>query len=166
MNMQSNSAEVRPFSIEVPEAELTEVRRRINTTRWPERETVTDDSQGVRLATMQELALYWGTDYDWRKCEAKLNALPQFITEIDGLDIHFMHVRSKHKNALPLIVTHGWPGSVIEQLKIIGPLTDPTAFGGRAEDAFDVVIPSLPGHGFSGTPTALGWDPIRIASAW
>ena len=164
--MQSNSAEVRPFSIEVPEAELTEVRRRINTTRWPERETVTDDSQGVRLATMQELARYWGTDYDWRKCEAKLNALPHFITEIDGLDIHFIHVRSQHEDALPLIVTHGWPGSIIEQLKIIDPLTNPTAHGASAAAAFHLVIPSLPGHGFSGKPTTTGWDPDRIARAW
>src|SRR3989440_1076691 len=166
MNMQSNSDEVRPFSIEVPEAELTEVRRRINTTRWPERETVSDDSQGVRLATMQELARYWGTDYDWRKCEAKLNALPHFITEIDGLDIHFIHVRSQHEDALPLIVTHGWPGSIIEQLKIIEPLTNPTAHGGGAADAFHVVIPSLPGHGFSAKPATTGWDPTRLARAW
>src|SRR3989440_2727868 len=166
MNMQSNSDEVRPFSIEVPEAELTEVRRRINTTRWPERETVSDDSQGVRLATMQELARYWGTDYDWRKCEAKLNALPHFITEIDGLDIHFIHVRSQHEDALPLIVTHGWPGSIIEQLKIIEPLTNPTAHGGGAADAFHLVIPSLPGHGFSAKPATTGWDPTRIARAW
>src|ERR1700730_6448799 len=165
-NMQSNSAEVRPFSIEVPEAELTEVRRRINTTRWPERETVTDDSQGVRLATMQELARYWGTDYDWRKCEAKLNALPHFITEIDGLDIHFIHVRSQHTDALPLIVTHGWPGSVIEQLKITEPLTNPEAHDGSGADAFHLVIPSLPGHGFSAKPSATGWDPARIARAW
>ena len=133
---------IRPFRVNVPEQELTELRRRINATKWPERETVTDASQGVQLATMQKLARYWGTDYDWRKCEAALNALPQFITEIDGLDIHFIHVRSKHKNALPLIVTHGWPGSVVEQLKIVGPLTDPTAHGGSASDAFDIVIPS------------------------
>lgn len=135
-------------------------------TEWPEQETVSDQSQGVQLATLQKLADYWAKDYDWRKTEKKLNALPQFITNIDGLDIHFIHVRSKHKNALPLIITHGWPGSVIEQLKIIGPLTDPTAFGGKAEDAFDVVIPSLPGYGFSGKPTATGWDPQRIARAW
>ena len=135
-------------------------------TRWPERETVTDASQGVRLATMQKLAHYWNTDYDWRKVEARLNALPQFITEIDGLDIHFVHVRSKHQNALPVIVTHGWPGSIIEQLKIIDPMTDPTAHGGTASDAFDVVIPSLPGYGFSGKPTTTGWDPARIARAW
>jgi pimeloyl-ACP methyl ester carboxylesterase len=157
---------IRPFHVNVPDADLTELRRRINATKWPERETVVDESQGVALAMIQELARYWATEYDWRKCEAKLNALPQFITEIDGLDIHFIHVRSKHKNALPLIVTHGWPGSIIEQLKIIGPLTDPTAFGGRAEDAFDLVIPSMPGYGFSGKPTTTGWDATRIARAW
>ena len=157
---------IRPFHVNVPEAELTELRRRINATRWPERETVTDASQGVQLATIQELARYWATDYDWRKCEAKLNALPQFITEIDGLDIHFIHVRSKHENALPLIVTHGWPGSVIEQLKIIDPLTNPTAHGASASDAFHLVIPSMPGYGFSGKPTTTGWDPARIARAW
>lgn len=157
---------VRPFHINVPEAELTELRRRINATKWPERETVTDASQGVQLATTQALARYWATDYDWRKCEAKLNALPQFMTEIDGLDIHFIHVRSKHENALPLIVTHGWPGSVIEQLKIIDPLTNPTAHGASASDAFHLVIPSMPGYGFSGKPTSTGWDPIRIARAW
>src|SRR3981189_2424101 len=157
---------IRPFQVNFPEAELTELRRRINATKWPERETVTDASQGVQLATSQALARYWGTDYDWRKCEARLNALPNFITEIDGLDIHFIHVRSKHENALPLIVTHGWPGSIIEQLKIIDPLTNPTAHGASASDAFDLVIPSLPGHGFSGKPTELGWDPIRIARAW
>src|SRR6202789_1873854 len=139
---------IRPFQVNVPEAELTELRRRIESTRWPDRETVTDESQGLPLATIQELARYWATDYDWRKIEAKLNALPQFITEIDGLDIHFIHVRSKHENGLPLIVTHGWPGSVIEQLKIIDPLTNPTAHGGSVSDAFDVVIPSLPGYGF------------------
>ena len=137
-----------------------------NATRWPERETVADDSQGVPLATMQDLARHWATDYDWRRCEAKLNALPNFITEIDGLDIHFIHVRSQHEDALPLIVTHGWPGSIIEQLKIIEPLTDPTAHGGSAADAFHLVIPSLPGHGFSAKPTATGWDPVRIARAW
>src|SRR3712207_6535914 len=137
---------VRPFRVDVPEEELVDLRRRIAATQWPEKETVADESQGVRLATMQELARYWATDYDWRKCEAKLKALPQFITEIDGLDIHFIHVRSKHDDALPLIVTHGWPGSIIEQLKIVGPLTDPTAHGGSAEDAFDVVIPSMPGY--------------------
>ncbi len=150
----------------VPEAELTELRRRINATKWPERETVTDATQGVQLATIQALARYWATEYDWRKIEAKLNALPQFITEIDGLDIHFIHVRSKHENALPLIVTHGWPGSITEQLKIIDPLTNPTAHGGNASDAFDVVIPSMPGYGFSGKPTTTGWDPAHIARAW
>src|SRR5260221_10942132 len=157
---------IRPLNVNFPEAELTELRRRINATKWPERETVTDASQGVQLATSQALARYWGTDYDWRKCEARLNALPNFITEIDGLDIHFIHVRSKHENALPLIVTHGWPGSVIEQLKIIGPLTDPTAHGGIASDAFHLVIPSMPGYGFSGKPTTTGWGPDRIARAW
>jgi pimeloyl-ACP methyl ester carboxylesterase len=159
-------AAVRPFSIDVPEAALVDLRRRIADTQWPERETVADESQGVQLATIQELARYWATDYDWRKVEAKLKALPQFMTEIDGLDIHFIHVRSKHENALPLIVTHGWPGSIIEQLKIIGPLTDPTAHGGSAEDAFDVVIPSMPGYGFSGKPTSTGWGPERMARAW
>jgi pimeloyl-ACP methyl ester carboxylesterase len=157
---------IRPFHISFPEKDLVDLRRRIAATRWPDKETVSDRSQGVQLATMQELARYWQTDYDWRKVEAKLNALPQFVTTIDGVDIHFIHVRSKHAKALPLIVTHGWPGSIIEQLKIIGPLTDPTAYGGKAEDAFDLVIPSLPGHGFSGKPTATGWDPVRIARAW
>ena len=147
---------IRPFHVNFPEAELTELRRRIKATKWPERETVADASQGVQLATMQKLARYWATEYDWRKCEAKLNALPHFITEIDGLDIHFIHVRSKHENALPLIVTHGWPGSVIEQLKIIDPLTNPTAHGGSASDAFHLVIPSMPGYGFSGKPTRAG----------
>ena len=158
--------EVRPFRIDVPEEDLVDLRRRIAATQWPEKETVADESQGVPLATIQELARYWATDYDWRKCEAKLNALPQFMTEIDGLDIHFIHVRSEHEDALPLIVTHGWPGSIIEQLKILGPLTDPTAHGGSAEDAFDVVIPSMPGYGFSGKPTSTGWGPERIARAW
>jgi pimeloyl-ACP methyl ester carboxylesterase len=157
---------IRPFHVNVPEAELTELRRRINATRWPERETVTDTSQGVQLATTQKLARYWATEHDWRKVEARLNALPQFITEIDGLDIHFIHARSKHENALPLIVTHGWPGSIIEQLKIIEPLTNPTAHGGSATDAFHVVIPSMPGYGFSGKPTTTGWGPERIARAW
>src|SRR6476659_2950363 len=157
---------IRPFQVNVPEAELTELRRRINATRWPERETVTDASQGVQLAVIQALARYWATDYDWRKCEATLIVREQFITEIDGLDIHFIHVRSKHENALPLIVTHGWPGSVIEQLKIIDPLTNPTAHGASAWDAFDVVIPSMPGYGFSGKPTTTGWGPERIARAW
>ena len=157
---------IRPFQVGVPDDDLVELRRRIDSTRWPERETVDDDSQGLPLATMQELARYWATDYDWRKVEAKLNALPQFVTEIDGLDIHFLHVRSQHEDALPLIVTHGWPGSIIEQLKIIGPLTDPTSHGGSEADAFHLVIPSLPGHGFSAKPTATGWDPMRIARAW
>jgi pimeloyl-ACP methyl ester carboxylesterase len=164
--MPQEDSTVRTFHVDVPEAELTELRRRINATRWPERETVTDDSQGVRLAMMQELARYWGTDHDWRACEAQLNALPQFMTEIDGLDIHFIHVRSQHEDALPLIVTHGWPGSIIEQLKIIEPLTNPTAHSASAADAFHLVIPSLPGHGFSGKPTTTGWDPARIARAW
>src|SRR5271165_5397084 len=157
---------IRPFRVNIPEEALADLRRRIAMTRWPDRETVSDESQGVQLATVQELARYWGTDYDWRKIEARLNALPQFMTEIDGLDIHFIHVRSKHENALPLIVTHGWPGSIIEQLKIIDPLTNPTAHGASASDAFDLVIPSLPGYGFSGKPTATGWDPQRTARAW
>jgi pimeloyl-ACP methyl ester carboxylesterase len=157
---------IRPFRVDVPEEQLINLRRRIASTRWPDRETVTDESQGMQLATMQEIARYWATDYDWRKCESKLNALPQFMTEIDGLDIHFIHVRSKHENALPLIVTHGWPGSVIEQLKIIDPLTDPTAHGANASDAFDLVIPSIPGYGFSARPTTTGWDPVRTARAW
>jgi pimeloyl-ACP methyl ester carboxylesterase len=164
MPAQDNS--IRPFQIGFPEGELTELRRRVNATRWPERETVTDDSQGVPLAMMQELAGYWGTDYDWSKCEAKLNALPNFLTEIDGLDIHFVLVRSRHEDALPLIITHGWPGSIIEQLKIIEPLTNPTAHGGTADDAFHLVIPSLPGYGFSAKPTGTGWDPVRTARAW
>jgi pimeloyl-ACP methyl ester carboxylesterase len=157
---------VRPFQVNVPEAELTDLRRRIDATRWPERETVTDHSQGVPLATMQKLARYWATEYDWRKVEARLNAHPQFMTKIDGLDIHFIHARSKHEDALPLIVTHGWPGSTIEQLKIIEPLTNPTAHGGSASDAFHLVIPSMPGYGFSGKPTTTGWGPERIARAW
>ncbi len=157
---------VHPFQRTFAEVELDDLRRRIAATRWPERETVTDDSQGVPLAMIQELARHWGTEYDWSKCQERLNALPQFVTEVDGLDIHFIHVRSKHEGAMPLIVTHGWPGSIIEQLKIIAPLTDPTAHGGDASDAFDVVIPSLPGYGFSGKPTSPGWDPPRIARAW
>ncbi|MFM0394136.1 epoxide hydrolase family protein [Paraburkholderia phytofirmans] len=157
---------IRPLRVHAPESQLIELKRRIKATRWPDRETVTDASQGVQLATMQKLARYWASGYDWRKVEARLNALPQFVTEIDGVDIHFIHVRSKDANALPVIVTHGWPGSIIEQLKIIGPLTNPTAHGGTASDAFDVVIPSLPGYGFSGKPTATGWDPVRIARAW
>jgi pimeloyl-ACP methyl ester carboxylesterase len=158
--------EIRPFRVNIPNNALVELRQRVLAMRWPDRETVADPSQGVQLTTVQQLAQYWGTDYDWRKVEARLNALPQFITEIDGLDIHFIHVRSKHENALPLIVTHGWPGSIIEQLKIIDPLTNPTAHGGRASEAFDVVIPSLPGYGFSGKPTAPGWNPVSIARAW
>jgi pimeloyl-ACP methyl ester carboxylesterase len=162
----SASDAIRPFRVHFPDAELAELRRRVSATQWPERETVTDQSQGPQLATLQKLARYWVTEYDWRKVEARLDALPNFVTEIDGLDIHFIHVRSKHKNALPLIVTHGWPGSVIEQLKIIGPLSDPTAHGGSAADAFDLVIPSMPGYGFSGKPTTAGWNPGHIARAW
>ena len=157
---------IRPFQVDVPEAELTDLRRRIRATKFPERETVPDATQGVQLATVQALARYWSTEYDWRKCQASLNALPQFITEIDGLDIHFIHVRSKHDNALPLIVTHGWPGSVVEQLKIVDPLTNPTAHGGSASDAFHLVIPSMPGYGYSGKPTTTGWNPAHIARAW
>jgi pimeloyl-ACP methyl ester carboxylesterase len=162
----ATSDEIRPFHINIPEADLADLRRRLAATRWPEKETVADDSQGVPLAMLQDLVRYWQTDYDWRKVEARLNALPQFTTEIDGLDIHFIHVRSRHENALPMIVTHGWPGSVIEQMKIIDPLTNPTANGGSANDAFHLVIPSMPGYGFSGKPTATGWDPQRIARAW
>jgi pimeloyl-ACP methyl ester carboxylesterase len=161
-----NDDRIRPFTVNVRQAELTDLRRRIAATRWPSRELVTDASQGVQLATMRDLARTWQTDYDWRKFEARLNKLPQFMTTIDGVDIHFIHVRSRHPNALPVIVTHGWPGSIVEQMKIIDPLTNPTAHGGTASDAFDVVIPSLPGHGFSGKPTTLGWDPLRIARAW
>jgi pimeloyl-ACP methyl ester carboxylesterase len=162
----ANAEAVRPLHVNVPEEQLTDLRGRLTATRWPDRETVTDDSQGVPLAMMQELARYWATDYDWRRIEARLNALPQFVTQIDGLDIHFIHIRSKYEKALPLIVTHGWPGSVIEQLKIIGPLTDPTAYGGSASDAFHLVIPSLPGYGFSARPTTTGWGPDHIARAW
>ena len=161
----AEDATIRPFRVSVPDEELADLRRRIAATRWPEHETVDDDSQGVQLATIRELARYWAAEYDWRRCEARLNALPQFTTEIDGLDVHFLHVRSPHEDALPLIVTHGWPGSIIEQLKIIGPLTDPTSHGGSEADAFHVVIPSLPGHGFSAKPTATGWDPVRIGRA-
>jgi pimeloyl-ACP methyl ester carboxylesterase len=157
---------IRSFQVNIPEDQITDLRKRIVATRWPEKETVMDASQGVQLATMQELARYWATDYDWRRCQAKLNTYPQFVTNIDGVDIHFIHVRSKNPNALPLIVTHGWPGSIIEQLKIIDPLTNPAAHGGRPEDSFDIVIPSLPGYGFSGKPTTTGWDPPRIARAW
>jgi pimeloyl-ACP methyl ester carboxylesterase len=162
----ATSDEIRPFHVNVPDAELADLSQRLAQTRLPDKETVTDYSQGVPLKTVQQVLSYWQSDYDWRKVEARLNAVPNFITEIDGLDIHFIHVRSKHENALPLIVTHGWPGSVIEQLKIIGPLTDPTAHGGKAEDAFDVVIPSMPGFGFSGKPTTTGWGPERMAQAW
>jgi pimeloyl-ACP methyl ester carboxylesterase len=165
--MPAEDTTIRPFpQLNYPEADLEDLRRRVSATRWPEQETVTDDSQGVPLAMMQELGRYWATDYDWRGCEARLNALPMFVTAIDGLDIHFIHVRSPHQNALPLIVTHGWPGSIIEQLKIIGPLTDPTAHGASAADSFHLVIPSLPGHGFSAKPGSTGWDPVRIARAW
>ena len=157
---------IRPFTVNVPQSALDDLRRRVAATRWPDRETVADQSQGVQLERLQALARYWGSDYDWRKLEAKLNRLPQFVTTIDGVDIYFIHVRSRHPNALPVIITHGWPGSVIEQLKLIGPLTDPTAYGGRAEDAFDVVIPAIPGYGFSGSPTSKGWDPDHIARAW
>jgi len=164
--MQDTNDSIRPFHVNVPEEELTDLRKRIKATRWPEKETVSDQTQGVQLATMQALARYWATDYDWRKCEAKLNAFPQYITEIDGLDIHFIHVRSKHENALPVIITHGWPGSIVEQLKIIDPLANPTAHGGSASDAFDVVVPSMPGYGYSGRPAATGWDVAHIARAW
>jgi pimeloyl-ACP methyl ester carboxylesterase len=157
---------IRPFRVNVSEEELADLRRRIVATQWPERETVADQSQGVPLATMQKLARCWETEYDWRACEARLNALPQFVTEIDGLDIHFIHVRSQHEDALPLVVNHGWPGSIVEQLKIIGPLTDPTTHGGSAADAFDLVIPSMPGYGFSGKPTSTGWGPERMGRAW
>ncbi len=157
---------IRPFHVDIPDEALDDLRRRIADTQWPEKETVEDTSQGVQLDTIQKLARYWGTEYDWRKCEARLNALPQFITEIDALDIHFIHVRSRHENAMPLVINHGWPGSILEQLKIIDPLTDPTAYGASAEEAFHVVIPSMPGYGFSGKPTGTGWDPERIARAW
>ena len=157
---------IRPFHVNFPQAALDDLGRRLAATKWPEQETVNDQSQGVQLATIKKLVSYWQTDYDWRKIESKLNGLPQFITTIDGVDIHFIQVKSRHPNALPMIITHGWPGSIIEQLKVIGPLTDPTAYGGRAEDAFDVVIPSMPGYGFSGKPSTTGWDPVRIARAW
>src|SRR5215204_5926906 len=161
-----NATDIRPFQVEIPDEAIDDLKRRILATNWPEKETVSDQSQGVPLALMQELARYWATDYDWRRVEARLHALPQFMTEIDGLDIHFIHVHSRHDGALPLIVNHGWPGSIIEQLKIVGRLTDPTAHGGSAEDAFDVVIPSMPGYGFSGKPTNPGWGPERMARAW
>ncbi len=166
MSVATEATTVRPFQIDVPEEQLAELRRRIAATRWPSKELVDDRSQGVQLATMKELARYWTTDYDWRACEARLNALPQLMTEIDGVDIHFIHVRSPHEDALPLIMTHGWPGSVVELLETVGPLTDPTAHGGDAEDAFHLVLPSLPGYGFSGEPTDLGWNVGRVAQAW
>jgi pimeloyl-ACP methyl ester carboxylesterase len=166
MSVTAEPTAVRPFQIDVPEEQLAELRRRIDAARWPSKELVDDRSQGVQLATMQALARFWTTEYDWRACEAKLNALPQFMTEIDGVDIHFIHVRSPHENAMPLIMTHGWPGSVIELHEVVGPLTDPTAHGGGAEDAFDLVLPSLPGYGFSAEPTEVGWDPGRVAQAW
>jgi hypothetical protein len=162
----TTAVELRPFDVDIPEEALDDLRRRIAATQWPEKETVRDDSQGVPLATMQKLARHWATEYEWRRCEAELNALPQFITEIDGLDIHFIHVRSQHDDALPLVVNHGWPGSIIEQLKIIDRLTDPTAHGANADDAFHVVIPSMPGYGFSGKPTGTGWGPERMGRAW
>ena len=163
---KSSDESIRPFQVHIPEKQLTDLKHRISATRWPGQEIVKDESQGVQLSTMKALAKYWATEYDWRKVEARLNALPQFVTTIDDVDIHFIHVRSKYKNALPVIITHGWPGSIIEQMKVIAPLTDPVAYGGKAEDAFDVVIPSIPGHGFSGKPTNLGWNPVRIAKAW
>ena len=166
MSSTATVTEIRPFHVDVPEKALDDLRRRIEATQWPEKETVADDSQGVPLETMQKLARYWATDYDWRRCEAELNALPQFITEIDGLDIHFIHVRSQHDDALPLVVNHGWPGSVVEQLKIIDRLTDPTAHGATADDAFHLVIPSMPGYGFSDKPSETGWGPERMGRAW
>jgi len=166
MSTVETATEIHPFNVSIPDERLSDLRRRITAAQWPTKELVEDSSQGVQLATMQELARYWGSDYDWRTTEARLNALPQFMTEIDGLDIHFIHVKSQHENALPLIITHGWPGSVLELLEVVGPLTDPTAHGGGAEDAFDLVLPSLPGYGFSGQPTELGWDPVRVAQAW
>src|SRR5215468_2509065 len=164
--MTMTDTTIRPFEVHVPDEALADLRRRLAATQWPEKETVADQSQGVPLATIQELARYWGTGYDWRRCEARLNALPQFTSEIDGLDIHFIHVRARHEDALPLIINHGWPGSVIEQLKIVDPLTDPTAHGASAADAFHVVIPSMPGYGFSGKPAATGWGPERMGRAW
>lgn len=166
LHQDFNPEAIKPFHVNFPQKALDELRSRVLATKWPDKETVTDQSQGVPLATIQELAHYWATDYDWRKAEAKLNSFPQFITTIDGLDIHFIHVRSKHVNALPLIISHGWPGSILEQIKLIDPLTNPTAYGGKAEDAFDVVIPSMPGYGFSGKPTTTGWGPERMGKAW
>jgi hypothetical protein len=162
----ADNTAIRPFRVHIPQAALDDLRKRVLATQWPEKETVNDHSQGVPLAMIQTLAQYWGTEYDWRKVEAKLNSFPQFMTNLDGLDIHFIHVRSRHPNALPVIITHGWPGSVLEQIKLIGPLTDPTAHGGKAEDAFDVVIPSMPGYGFSAKPASTGWGPERMARAW
>src|SRR5215471_2972592 len=164
--LMSSDTEIRPFRVDMPDEAIADLRRRIAAVRWPSRELVADRSQGVQLATMQELAHYWSTDYDWRKAEAKLNALPQFTTDIDGVDIHFIHVKSQHEDALPLIMTHGWPGSIIELLETIGPLTDPTEHGGDAKDAFHLVLPSVPGYGFSGEPAELGWGPARTAQAW
>src|SRR5262245_21395993 len=166
MSVTTESDLIRQFRIDIPQEELADLRRRIEATRWPSQELVADRSQGVQLATIHALARYWATDYDWRRCEARLNALPQFTTEIDGVEIHFIHVRSRHENALPLLMTHGWPGSVIELLETVGPLTDPTAHGGQAQDAFDLVLPSLPGYGFSGEPAELGWNVGRVAQAW
>jgi pimeloyl-ACP methyl ester carboxylesterase len=165
-SVNNTTEQIIPFHVHFSDADLADLKKRIVATKWPDPEIVKDETQGVQLATMQKLAKYWGTEYDWRKIEAKLNALPQFTTKIDGVDIHFIQVRSKHPNALPVIITHGWPGSIIEQLKVIGPLTDPTAYGGKAEDAFDVVIPSIPGYGFSGKPTDIGWTPVHVAKAW
>ncbi len=165
-SIDENAAEIRPFQVDMPEEAIADLQRRIAATRWPSRELVADRSQGVQLTTLQELTRYWAADYDWRRCEAELNALPQFTTEIDGVDIHFIHVKSPHADAMPLIITHGWPGSVIELLEAVGPLTDPTEHGGRAEDAFDLVLPSLPGYGFSGEPAEIGWNPGRVAQAW
>src|SRR6476660_6736782 len=165
-SINADAAAIRPFRVEVREEDLDDLRRRLRATRWPEKETVGDLTQGVPLATMQELVRYWAADYDLRRFEARLNAIPQFLTEIDGLDIHFLHVRSRHPDALPVIITHGWPGSIIEMLGVLGPLSDPTVHGGSAADAFDVVVPSMPGYGFSAKPTAKGWDPVHIADAW
>lgn len=163
---EADSKAIRPFQVHIPESELTDLRRRLLATRWPDKETVSDQTQGTQLATMKNLAHYWANDYDWRKFEAKLNALPMYVTNIDGEDIHFIHVRSKHEDAMPVILMHGWPGSIVEKLKLIAPLTNPTAYGGKASDAFDVVIPSMPGFGFSGKPTTTGWGPDRIARAY
>src|SRR5678816_3228885 len=165
-SMSMDSGAIRPFQVNFPEARLVDLRKRVNATVWPDKETVSDESEGIQLAVIQKLAKYWANEYDWRRCEAQINAVPNFITEIDGLDIHFIHVRSKHENALPIVITHGWPGSIVEQMKLIEPLTNPTAHGGTAADAFHVVIPSMAGYGFSGKPTAPGWDTVRMARAW